>query len=426
MKLLNKSLVYLSVSMFFIIGLWAVVFYFLMLNEIKDSVDEELENYKRQIVYKVQKDDAFLTQDSFKETFFAIRNIPKKQALAVKDSYIDTLMYMQDADDEKPELEPVRKLTTAFKKDDRYYELAIINSMVEEDDLVKELFRSSLGLYFLLILCVLLLNNFLLQRLWKPFYLFLNQLKKYQIGSHQHFPKVQTVTKEFSDLQNAVTILLEQNTKNYELQKQFIGNASHEMQTPLAIAMNKLELFVEKENLTTEQAEDIAEIINEVQRLIRLNKSLLLLTKIENKQFLDNQPVVLNNVFHQNLEHWEEIAAFKNIQISLSETTQLFVTMDPVLADVIVSNLLKNAVYHNIPNGTISVEILNKSIKICNTGSLTTLNKEKIFARFHKSNQSISGTGLGLAIVKAICDLYGFKISYHFQNNQHCFELQLK
>src|SRR5690606_9283637 len=109
-----------------------------------------------------------------------------------------------------------------------------------------------------------------------------------RVGNSKNFPEVKTDTAEFTDLQNAVNILLQHNIETYEQQKQFIGNASHELQTPLAIATNKLELLIEKGNLQNEQAESIAEIMSIVERLVRLNKSLLLLTKIENKQFLDN------------------------------------------------------------------------------------------------------------------------------------------
>lgn len=426
MKLLNKSLIYLSVSLFFIIGIWSVVFYFNMLSEIKESVDEGLDNYKRQIVYQAQKDTSVLAKNNFDEGFFAIRKITQTQALSVKDRYIDTLLYMQDADDESPELEPVRLLTTAFENNGNYYELQIINSMVEEDDLVEELLREALGLYLLLIAAVIIINNFVLQRLWKPFYSFLNQLKNYRIGSSKNFPEANTKTKEFTDLQNAVNILLQHNIETYEAQKQFIGNASHELQTPLAIAINKLELLIEKGNLQSDQAENIAEIMSIIERLVRLNKSLLLLTKIENKQFLENKSVSFNEVLKQSANDLEEMAEFKNVKIAIEEKAELTTEMDISLANIIVSNLLRNAIFHNVENGNVNIEISEKKIQISNTGFKIPLNEQKIFSRFYKSETDQNGTGLGLAIVKAICDLYGFSISYHFENTLHCFEIRLK
>lgn len=426
MKLLNKSIIYLSVSLFFIIGIWSVVFYFNMLDEIKESVDEGLDNYKRQIVYQAQKDRTVLAKNNFDEGFFAIRKITQTQALSVKDRYIDTLLYMQDADDESPELEPVRLLTTAFENNGNYYELQIINSMVEEDDLVEELLREALGLYLLLIAAVIIINNFVLQRLWKPFYSFLNQLKNYRIGSGKNFPEANTKTKEFTDLQNAVNILLQHNIETYEQQKQFIGNASHELQTPLAIATNKLELLIEKGNLQNEQAENIAEVMSIIERLVRLNKSLLLLTKIENKQFLENKSVSFNEVLKQSANDLEEMAEFKNVKIAIEEKAELTTEMDISLANIIVSNLLRNAIFHNVENGNVNIEISENTIIISNTGIENSLNAEKIFSRFYKSETDQNGTGLGLAIVKAICHLYNFSISYRFENALHCFEIRLK
>jgi len=426
MKLLNKSLVYLSVILFLIIGIWSVAFYFSMLREIKESIDEGLENYKRQIVLSAQKDTSILSKNNFNEGFFAIQEIAHERAILIKDVYIDTMMYMQDADDVELELEPVRLLKTAFENNGKYYELRIINSMVEEDDLIKELFHEVVGLYLLLIAVIIFLNNFVLKRLWKPFYSFLSQLKNYRIGSNKKFPEVKTQTKEFTDLQKAVTILLQHNVEMYEQQKQFIGNVSHELQTPLAIILNKMELLIEKGNLHLEDAENIAGIMNITERLIRLNKSLLLLTKIENKQFLDNQDISFNNIVQQTVNDLEEITAFKNIKVSIIETAELTVKMDNSLANIVVLNLFRNAIFHNTENGIVTIEISENIFKIKNTGIKAPINEQKIFSRFYKTESNANGTGLGLAIVKAVCGLYGFEILYHFENGLHCFELHIK
>lgn len=424
MKLLNKSLIYLSVSLFFIIGVWSVVFYFNLLSEIKESVDEGLDNYKRQIVATAHKDPSVLDKNNFDDGFFVIREITQNEAFAIRDTYLDTSVMMQDADDDKPELEPVRMLITAFENNGQYYELRIINSMVEEDDLVEELFAEALILYFVLMTLIILINNLVLKRLWQPFYTFLNQLKSYRIG--KSFPQVNTKTQEFNDLQKAVTILLQHNVETFEQQKQFIGNASHELQTPLAIATNKLELLIEKGNLKPEEAENIAEVMHIVERLVRLNKSLLLLTKIENQQFLDNQTVSFNEVVKQNVNDLEEIAEYKNVKITVSEKAELTAQMDISLANVVVSNLLRNAIFHNLENGVVNVEISENAIVISNTGINAPINQQKLFSRFHKTQNDSNGTGLGLAIVKAVCDLYEFPIFYLFENDLHFFELRIK
>jgi len=395
-----------------------------MLDEIKDSVDEELENYKRQIVSRAEKDSTILQQKTFDEGFFSVNPISKKEALNFKDTYEDTEIYAQDADDEAPELEPVRVLTTVFEQNGNFYELKIFNNMVEEDDLVKELLWDAAGLYVLLIFSILILNNLVLQRLWRPFYELLHELKNYRLGISKNFPKAETKTKEFADLQEAVTTLLDYSEKTYEQQKEFIGNASHELQTPLAIAISKLELLMERENFTDNQAEKIAEILEIIERLVRLNKSLLLLTKIENKQFFDNKEISVNEIVTKNINDLEDIADFKEIKILSQENTQLSVNADSALMNIIVSNLLRNAIFHNIKNGKVEVEISEHNLTVKNTGNLQSLAQEKIFTRFQKNKENQSGTGLGLAIVKAIAELYGFSVSYEFNAEMHEFKVK--
>lgn len=423
MKLSNQSIKYLSVPILFIISLWSVVFYFNMLNEIRESIDEGLEHYKRQLIYKAQADTTLLTKHTFDEGFFAVRELTRDQAFAARDRYADTILYMQDADDEEPEPEPARILTTAFQHNGRYYELSIFNSMAEEDDLVKELLREAIGLYVVLVAGIILVNNIVLRRLWKPFYDLLEQLKSYRLGTGKALPSAKTKTKEFRDLQNAANLLLQHNIEMYEQQKQFIGNASHELQTPLAIAINKLELLLEKGDLQEAQAEGIAEVLHIMERLTRLNRSLLLLTKIENKQFPDNQTVSVNEIVRQNISDLEEMAAFRNVNISVEETAELFAQMDASLANIMVSNQLRNALFHNTESGTVNILISENTLRIANTGKSSSLDAEKIFTRFYHSGTERGGTGLGLAIVKAISDLYCFRIAYRFENDQHIFEL---
>lgn len=423
MKLLNKSILHLMTYLLLIVSLWSVIFYFNMLDEIKGSVDEELENYKRQIVFKAEKDSTILQQKTFDEGFFSVNKISEEEALSFKDTYEDTEIYAQDADDEAQELEPVRILTTVFEQNGNFYQLKIFNNMVEEDDLVKELLWDAAGLYVLLIFSILMINNIVLQRLWKPFYELLDELKNYRLGISKKLPNVETKTKEFSDLQDAVTTLLQYSEKSYEQQKEFIGNASHELQTPLAIAISKLELLIEKENFTENQAEKIAEIMEIIERLVRLNKSLLLLTKIENKQFFDNQEIKVNSIVEKNIEDLSDIAEFKEVEIVFSENSELLVKADAALINIIVSNLLRNAIFHNIKSGKVEVKIDAKKLSVLNTGTDHSLSHEKIFTRFQKSEQHQSGSGLGLAIVKAIAELYDFSVSYDFKNGMHEFSV---
>ncbi|WP_433902058.1 sensor histidine kinase [Sphingobacterium puteale] len=423
MKLANQTLKYLSVSVLMVIALWSTIFYLFMLEVIHDNIDEELENQKRLIIQELASEAIVSPDLEFGINNYKVREIPEQQAIKMQNVYKDTMLYKQDDDDPEPELEPVRMLTTAFEHKGHYYELSIINSMIEESDLIKNLFYSVLILFFLLVVSIVLINKVVIERLWSPLYYFLDQLTKFRLGKSDDKPSMDTNIVEFKDLQLAVTTLIRHNEEIYEQQKQFIGNASHELQTPLAIMINKLEMMVETEGLQSEQANAIAEVLNTAERLVRLNKSLLLLTKIENRQFLNNEDLSLNTLVTNIVEELEDMATFKNITIQVQQQLELNLSLDSSLANIMVSNLIRNALFHNIEGGEVDITITENALLVANTGVEGPLDAEQVFSRFYKSDASSKGTGLGLAIVQAICHLYGFEVSYHYDQSKHIFKL---
>ena len=421
MRLLNQSLKYLLVPLLVIVGIWSVVFYINMLDEINDSIDDGLDNSKILIIQRAASDSTILQKNSFNESNYAIQEITKEMAVTIKDTHVDTALYMQDEED----MEPVRLLSTAFELNGRFYRLQVISSMVEEDDLIEDLFRSVFWLYLIMLISILLINKIALQKLWKPFYEVVHQLKNFRLDGGEKAPSIKTNIKEFNELKNAVNTLLQHSLETYATQKQFTENAAHELQTPLAIAAGKLELLLEKDDLTHVHAEDIAQILQIIERLARLNKSLLLLTKIENNQYSGTQTISINKTVHECISDLEDFASYKNIEISIHEQKHSEIEMDATLANILISNLIKNAIFHNIQNGQIIISITKTTLNISNTGNGKALDPQKIFSRFYKEATEQSSTGLGLAVVKAICKLYNFDLSYHY-NNVHCFEVRFK
>ena len=410
MKLLNHTLKYLSITLFIIISIWAAIFYVNMLDEVYDSLDDGLNNYKLLIIKKAEEDSSILNKKEFAESNYEIRELPESVALSQKDIHQDTLMYMLNEED----YEPVRMLTSAFALNDRYYELKVISSMVEEDDLIEDLLYSLIWLYVAMIASILIVNNFLLKKTWKPFYLLLDQLKQFKLGKDPMIMPAETQVKEFKELNKAVSSLLNRSLETYHGQKQFIENASHELQTPLAISINRLELLSEREELTENNLIAIGQVIQTLERLKRLNKSLLLLSKIENKQFQDNEQVNINDVFKNLIEEFSDFAEYKNVHISFQENGRLNVYMNKNLAEIFITNFLKNAIVHNMENGIVDITVSPGSFTISNSGTSSALDGEKIFQRFHKKSNEKNNTGLGLAIVKAISDLYGLSVVYSF------------
>ncbi len=412
MKLLNHTLKYLSITLFVIISIWAAIFYINMLDEVYDSLDDGLDNYKLLIINKAGEDSTILSKTEFAESNYEIREIPEAIALQRKDTHVDTLMYMVNEED----YEPVRMLTSAFRMNNRYYELKVIASMVEEDDLIEDLLYSLIWLYLAMIASILLVNNFLLRKTWKPFYVLLEQLRGFKLGKDPMLTPAETKVKEFKELNEAVSLLINRSLETYHGQKQFIENASHELQTPLAISINKLELLTEKEDMDEANLMAVGQVIQTLERLTRLNKSLLLLSKIENKQFQENERVDINAVFKNLIEEFTDFADYKNVTISYQEHGQLYADMSKNLAEIFVTNFLKNAIVHNDSNGWVQVIVNPTSFTITNSGSDVPLDKDKVFQRFQKKSNEKNTTGLGLAIVKAIADLYGLSVTYFYQN----------
>ncbi|WP_026969201.1 sensor histidine kinase [Algoriphagus terrigena] len=421
MKLLNQSIKYLSVSIFLIVTVWSAIFYFNMLDEIHDSIDDGLENYKQLIIKRTEDDSTILQKTDYEEGNYTLHQIAPDEALSMRDYFTDTLLYMQNEND----LEPVRMLTTAFRHDGDYYQLTVFNSTVEEDDLIEDLLYSIIWLYLILVVSIVLINNVVLQRLWKPFYTLLGDLKTFRLDKESPALEVKSQTKEFMELESAVNSLISNARETYSNQKKFTENASHELQTPLAVITAKLELLLERESLQSESAETVGQILQTIQRLTRLNKSLLLLTKIENRQFSENKSITINHVIDQAIADLEDFASFRGVEISVEKSADLSLQMDESLASILVSNLLRNAIFHNIPGGKVWVEVGKNSIQIRNTGKDKALDASRIFDRFQKETTDNSSTGLGLAIVQAICKLYGFEILYRF-DGQHCFKVNFQ
>ena len=419
MKLLNQSLLYLFVPLFLLISAWAVVFYFSMLDEVYDSIDDGLDNSKLLIILKAREDSSVLERREFAEGNYAIREIPRPAALNVTDDYRDTLMYMLNEED----LEPVRMLTTAFEQDDRYYELKVINSMVEEDDQIENLSWSVLVLYSLLLVSIALINNLALKQLWQPFYSYLGQLKAFRLDREEPPTEMQTRTQEFLELKRSADSLIGHSREVYRNQKRFNENASHELQTPLAVIHNKLELVLEGGRLTEEDAAGISQVLDTTARLIRLNQSLLLLSKIENKQFFDNESVSLNRVARRVCDELEDLLSHRNIDLDYVGGAEIVVSMDAHLAYILVANLIRNALFHNYPGGRIRLTFASDSLTVQNTSRGGELAVDKVFARFYRASHSPQSSGLGLAIVRAIADLYGYRVNYRY-TGEHVFAIR--
>ena len=422
MKLFYRVLIHLLAGIFVVLSAWAFVFYWGMIEEVNDEVDDSLEDYSELIIMRSLAGKDLPSNDNGSNNQYFLREVDAAYALS-KESicYRDSMVYI----DEKNESEPARILTTLFKdKDERFYELSVYTPSIEKRDLKESIFYLLIGLFVILFVIILLINIWVFHRSMKPFYQLLEWLEHYRLGKNNEKLSIETHTTEFRKLNEAVSRYVAHSEEVFEKQKQFIGNASHELQTPLAICQNRLEMLLEDETLGEQQMSEIMKTYQTLEYLSKLNKSLLLLSKIDNHQFSEEKEVCLNEVLHRYMDDYQEVYAYRDITLTVEEEGELYWRMNETLAVVLITNLLKNSFVHNINKGNIRIVISSSGIRFGNTASGLALDGSRVFDRFYQGSKKKEGsTGLGLAIVDAICRVYHLQVQYRFAQDMHWFEV---
>ncbi|MBK9151017.1 MAG: HAMP domain-containing histidine kinase [Saprospiraceae bacterium] len=338
----------------------------------------------------------------------------------------DTLFYSVYFDSLSKEDEPYRELNARILIEGKPYTLSARINLVETEDLIKSVAILFFIIILLLLLGLLIINRKWSQNLWKPFYETLYQIEKFEIDKSikPDFPK--TDVEEFTRLNHSLERLIEKNTLIYQSQREFIENAAHELQTPLAVFQAKIDMLIQSGEFTAQQYQILNSLNDAIARLNRLNKNLLLLSKIENDSYQEKQNVSLTKIIKNLLDFFTEQASANNIKIKTELREHSTVFANPVLIEILISNLFLNAIRHNVKNGHIEVTLTEDTLSFSNTGENKALDVDKIFIRFSKSNPSEHGNGLGLAIIKKIVELNHWEITYSFDNFLHTFQIKLK
>lgn len=313
-------------------------------------------------------------------------------------------------------------ITTVSLKNENY-RMVIIEPKDAAWEMMQLILVVTFSLITVLLLTLFLANRFVLNRLWQPFYALVSRLKSFSLSGEQGSHQPDMGIDEFRTLQDAIDVMAEKSIEEYKNLKVFTENASHEMMTPIALITSKLDSLIQDESLTEAQLQKLQTIYNAGHRLSRLNQSLLLLVKIDNQLITDSAVVDLMLSIQDKVRQMTEIIEENQITVS-TVLTKREIMASPYLIDILLNNLLGNAVRHNIPGGNISVILNQQSLEIINTGSTASLDGIKIFERFEKSPAS-EGTGLGLTIAKNICNGYGFTLTYAFNEpNLHQFTVR--
>ncbi|NCD71028.1 sensor histidine kinase [Mucilaginibacter agri] len=317
-----------------------------------------------------------------------------------------------------------RGLITSVKVKGDTYQVSVVESKVETEDLIRIIFMITIAVILLLVMSLFVINRLTINRLWKPFYSILSNLRSFNITDKKGAVSVPSNTDEFNELNNAIVVMESKAKNDYQDLKAFTENASHELLTPIAVINSKLDTLIQTGLFSEQQSNLLGDLYESVSRLTRLNRAMLLMVKIENHLINDDQYVNVKDVVEQLLAQFHELYADKDITVTKQLSDKQIYTSRSLL-EILLNNLLSNAIRHNLAGGKIDITLDYHKLSIKNTGKGQALNSNDIFKRFNKSSHS-EGTGLGLTISKQICDSYGFELSYKYDDPYHVMSIYFK
>lgn len=409
-----------SIVLSLLIAIWALLFYIAITNEVNDEVDDALESYSEIIIKRALSGESLPSKDNGSNNQYYLEEVTKEYADGHPAlSYSNEMIFI----DQLGEEESARVLNSIFMTNDgRYFHLVVSTPVFEKDDMIEAILLWIIVLFGALILSVIIVISVVFRGSMKPLYILLKWLDNFKLGKPNEPLVNNSSIKEFRKLNEATVRFSHRSEQLFEQQKEFIGNASHEIQTPLAICQNRIEILLEEQNINERQQEELAKIHATITHISRLNKSLLLLSKIDNGQFNVKEDVSINTIIERVVPDYLEVFNYKNITVKLKSEGKFIVSMNDTLAVLMISNLLKNCFVHTQDNGAISIEITHNSVLFRNSGT-TPLDPTRIFERFYQGSKRENSTGLGLSIVDSICKLENLSIHYFFENNFHCFKI---
>lgn len=343
------------------------------------------------------------------------------QILAYSDSYPLNKIIQRTFCNKAGDNIDYRVLYRKVKIEDTDYILMFRTPMMDNKDIILALISQYSLLIVILIIALVAVQRFMLRRMWNPFYEALSNMEGFTLEKGVIPAYKETDISEFNRLNQEVNALMENNLKTYKQQKEFIENASHELQTPLAVFRTKLDMLLQDPELTQSQTEMIESLYDVTSRLTGLSKNLLLLAKIDNHQFKDMENIDFTELLQSYMPYLEDIAVSSGINIDFELDGSFTVMANKILLGSLINNLVINAIRHNTGNGRVDIVVANNTFTVSNTGDKRALDEGKLFKRFSRKDESKAGYGLGLCIVYQICKFHGWEILYFYKEDIHNF-----
>ena len=412
MTLLAKTTLFYLFVILLVFGVGGIVTYEMIKEDVRKETDYYLDETFRRLVQAIEEGKPPKAFNNDKVVICELEDRP----------WVDTMAYYSDTMGlhlllQRPE--PHRKMRKITKINEAYYQISLMDVLIESDD-INEGVVDILSQLFIYLSLALILFSFLISRLLlAPFKETLRKIGQFNLKSEAPVDLPHTSTKEFKQLNGFLEGMTDKARQDYLSLKEFNENASHEMQTPIAVAKGKLELLLQEGTLSDKQAGLIQSAHQAIGKLSRIGHSLALLNKIENREFAVVEETDFSEVTERDIVNFRELAELKGLTVKSEIEKGILLPIDASLADILVSNLIKNAIQHNEPGGWIDITLNQKQLLFRNTGKPPKLNTRQLFDRFKKGNHSGGSVGLGLAIVKKICDVNKWQIAYGFKEGVH-------
>lgn len=332
----------------------------------------------------------------------------------------DTLAFHDPNDKQVRQL----KASKSYKIDGQHYRISYFNLLVEKDDITETVVFTMVVVFLLQLAFIGFFLRRISNRVFRPFQNSLNQIQKFNFSSNEPFEFSKSKIKEFDQLNEFLMRMSAKLLKDYRQIKEFSENISHEIQTPTSVVRGKLEHLM-NEDITEKQAELIHSAYQNNERIQRIVSSLSLLAKLENNEFETPTSINLTELVKKNLEMTKELIHVSGLELEQDIQEDVFSVIHPFIAEVMIQNLISNAVKHNIEEGWIRLQLNSEFLLVENSGILLRKNPEELLQRFKKESNKTESIGLGLAIVNQICKTYGLSFTYTSEGSIHSARITL-
>ena len=388
------------------------------------NTDRQLVHKKEQVMRIIEDSSisAFIEEDSesgygsynlLKEEFISLEAIaPGEVADGIENS-------KRRVDDE---IVKYRVLSATFKAGDQHYLLEVGRSLATIDEIADTLRRFGLFTLLSIVLLTVVTDIAFTKYLLSPLKHINSKLRKSHDPAAFRVESINTTTAEFKYLDESIHDLMSRIEAAFLKEREFISNVSHELLTPVSILQSKLENMLVSEELSEDHAQKLVESQRTLARLKNIIRTLLLISKIENEQYLKQESTTISSLMDEVVEEIEDRLAVKNITLhKVLESDYCISGCNRSLLHTMVFNLINNAIKYNQTAGSITLRGYQTTtayiLEINDTGvGISSENLPYIFSRFKRFHKSDGDSfGLGLPIVKTIADFHRIAIEVSSQ-----------